>query len=77
MPPQNRKPTEAHPVGTVRKDLHRCNGCRKQYTVAVGTLFERSKIALNKWVLATFLLCSSMGGLPRELGERKKPYDKH
>jgi transposase-like protein len=37
--------------------------CREQFTVTVGTVFERSKIALNKWLLATFLLASSKKGM--------------
>ncbi|MEZ5693210.1 MAG: IS1595 family transposase [Altererythrobacter sp.] len=77
LPPQKRKPTKAHPGGTVRKGVIQCNDCRQQYTVTVGTVFERSKIALNKWVLATFLLCSSKRGmsghqLARMLGVTQK-----
>jgi hypothetical protein len=37
--------------------------CREQFTVTVGTVFERSKIALNKWLLATFLMTSSKKGM--------------
>jgi transposase-like protein len=42
-----------------------CNAkeCRKQFTVTVGTLFERSHIPLNKWLLAAFLICSSKKGI--------------
>src|ERR1019366_4520999 len=40
-----------------------CNGCKGQFTVTVGTVFERSKIPLTKWWLATFLLCSSKKGI--------------
>jgi len=40
-----------------------CNDCRKQYSVTVGTVFESSKIALHKWVLATYLLTSSKKGM--------------
>lgn len=77
LPPQHRKPTKAHPGGTVRKGVVQCNDCRQQYTVTVGTVFERSKIPLNKWVLATFLLCSSKRGisghqLARMLGVTQK-----
>lgn len=77
LPPQKRRPTKAHPGGTVRKGVIQCNDCRQQYTVTVGTVFERSKIALNKWVLATFLLCSSKRGmsghqLARMLGVTQK-----
>lgn len=46
-----------------RPGLYFCGHCRKQYTVTVGTVFERSKIALHKWVLATHLLCSSKKGM--------------
>ncbi len=48
-----------------RLGLYQCNskGCRKQFTVTVGTLFERSKIPLNKWLLAAFLICASKKGM--------------
>ncbi len=46
-----------------RPGLHFCGHCRKQYTVTVGTVFERSKVALHKWVLATHLICSSKKGM--------------
>ncbi|MEM7667041.1 MAG: IS1595 family transposase [Pseudomonadota bacterium] len=63
LPPQKRKATKAHPGGTVRKGVIQCNNCRKQYTVTVGTVFERSKVPLNKWLLATHLLCASKKGI--------------
>jgi transposase-like protein len=43
--------------------LYMCNACRKQFTVTVGTLFERSHIPLNKWLLALYLLMSSKKGM--------------
>ena len=46
-----------------RPGLLFCGACRAQYSVTVGTVFERSKIALHKWVLATHLLCSSKKGM--------------
>jgi transposase-like protein len=46
-----------------RDGYYQCNACRKQFTVQVGTLFERSHIALNKWLMAAFLLCSSKKGM--------------
>lgn len=63
LPPQQRKATKAHPGGTVRKGVVQCNDCRQQYTVTVGTVFERSKVALNKWLLVNHLLCSSKKGM--------------
>ena len=46
-----------------RPGLYFCGHCRQQYTVTVGTVFERSKVALHKWVLATHLICSSKKGI--------------
>jgi transposase-like protein len=46
-----------------RAGLLYCNDCKGQFTVTVGTVFERSKIPLTKWWLATFLLCSSKKGM--------------
>ena len=49
---------EAH-----RKGLFNCRDCRKQFSVTVGGVFERSHVALHKWVLATHLLTSSKKGM--------------
>lgn len=46
-----------------RPGLLYCNSCEGQFTVTVGTVFERSKIPLTKWWLATHLLCSSKKGI--------------
>ncbi len=46
-----------------RHGLYQCNACREQFTVTVGTVFERSKIPLTKWLAALFLLCSSKKGM--------------
>ena len=42
---------------------YHCKECRKKFTVRVGTLYERSKIPLHKWLLATHLLTSSKKGM--------------
>jgi transposase-like protein len=49
---------EAH-----REGLWKCKDCREQFSVTVGTVFERSKIALNVWLQAVYLLCSSKKGM--------------
>jgi transposase-like protein len=49
---------KAHRLG-----VYQCNACREQFTVTVGTVFERSKIALNVWLYATYLLCTSKKGI--------------
>jgi transposase-like protein len=48
-----------------RPGLWKCseNRCRKQFSVTVGTVFERSHIALNIWLQAFHLLCSSKKGM--------------
>jgi transposase-like protein len=56
-----------------RKGLYQCNDCRDQYSVTVGTVFERSKIPLHKWVLAAHMMESGKKGksakeLQRQLG---------
>ena len=48
---------------STRAGLIQCNACLKNFTVTVGTVFERSKIGLNKWLLATYLLSSSKKGM--------------
>ena len=48
---------------THRPGLWFCGDCRSQFTVTVGTVFERSKVPLHKWVLANHLLCSSKKGM--------------
>jgi transposase-like protein len=48
---------------TSREGYFQCNACRKQFTVQVGTVFERSHIPLNKWLMAAFLLCASKKGM--------------
>lgn len=46
-----------------RPGLLKCMACREQFSVTVGTVFERSKIGLSKWMLAVHLLCSSKKGI--------------
>jgi transposase-like protein len=46
-----------------RDGYYQCNACRKQFTVMVGTVFERSHIKLNLWLQAAFLLCASKKGI--------------
>lgn len=46
-----------------RPGLWKCKDCREQFSVTVGTVFERSKIPLNVWLQAVYLLCSSKKGM--------------
>ncbi|HEX4113066.1 MAG TPA: IS1595 family transposase [Stellaceae bacterium] len=60
-----------------RPGLYQCNACREPFTVTVGTLYERSKIPLHKWLAATQLLMAGKKGISsleisRLLGISKK-----
>src|ERR1700676_595160 len=48
-----------------RPGVYQCNEakCREQFTVTVGTVFERSKIPLTKWLAALFLMTASKKGI--------------
>ncbi len=60
-----------HLQGTAhRPGLLKCGSCREQFSVTVGTVFERSKIALNVWLQAVYLLCSSKKGMSSKQLER-------
>jgi transposase-like protein len=53
-----------------RPGLYKCADCYEQFTVTVGTVFERSKIALNVWLQAVHLLCASKKGMSAKQLER-------
>ena len=58
---------------STRPGVYKCNDCTKPFTVTVGTIFEDSKIPLNKWLMAYALINASKKGfsahqLHRQLG---------
>lgn len=50
---------------TTRAGLHKCyaQGCRKPFTVRVGTIFESSHLALHLWLQVIHLMCASKKGI--------------
>lgn len=46
-----------------RPGLYYCAACNGQFTVTVGTVMERSKIPLSKWLLAMHLMAASKKGM--------------
>lgn len=54
-----------HAYATKRAGVYRCaeKACRKDFTVTMRTVMERSKIALHKWLQAFHLMCSSKKGV--------------
>ncbi|HEV8588164.1 MAG TPA: IS1595 family transposase [Pyrinomonadaceae bacterium] len=60
---ESKSELKAKRVRKPRRGLWKCAGCRKPFTVTVGTIFEDSHIPLNKWVIAVHLLCASKKGM--------------
>jgi transposase-like protein len=46
-----------------RPGLYYCNECAGQFTVTVGTVFERSKVPLTKWWMAAHMMNSGKNGV--------------
>jgi transposase-like protein len=40
-----------------------CKGCRKQFSVKVGTIFEDSPIGLDKWLCAMWMIANDKNGV--------------
>ena len=54
-----------------------CKGCKKQFTIKVGTIMEDSPIGLDKWMTAAWLICNCKNGISsyeiaRDLGVTQK-----
>ena len=54
-----------------------CSGCRQYFSVRTGTVLERSKVSLRKWVYAIYLHLTSLKGvssmkLHRDIGVSQK-----
>jgi len=43
--------------------LWKCKGCKKQYSVKLGTIFEDSPLGLDKWLPAVWLIANSKNGI--------------
>lgn len=54
---------ETKRIGTRKDSFYRCNACLLDFTVRTGTIFERSKIPLNKWLYAMYLLVTARKGI--------------
>ncbi len=54
-----------------------CKGCRKQFSVKLGTIFEDSPIGLDKWLTAMWMIANCKNGISsyeihRDLGVTQK-----
>lgn len=57
--------------------IWKCKGCKKQFSVKVGTIFEDSPIGLDKWLPAVWLIVNCKNGVSsyeihREIGVTQK-----
>ena len=52
---------DAYYVKTRR--IWQCKGCKRQFSVKIGTIFERSPNGLDKWLTAVWLLTSAKNGI--------------
>ncbi|MFI4939200.1 MAG: IS1595 family transposase [Burkholderiales bacterium] len=55
---------------STRPGVYKCSDCREQFTVTVGTLFEDSKVGLDKWLTACYLMSCSKKGISSKQLER-------
>lgn len=56
---------------------YRCRDCRKHFSIRTGTVLAESRLPLQKWLLAIFMMTSARKGIPstqmaRELGITQK-----
>jgi transposase-like protein len=54
-----------------------CKGCKKQFTIKVGTIFEDSPLGMDKWMTAVWLVANCKNGvssyeIARDLGITQK-----
>jgi len=46
-----------------KEQRHHCNGCRKSFSVTVGTIFHHTHLPLQKWFLAISLILNAKKGI--------------
>lgn len=45
------------------KRTHKCGDCRKRFSIKVGTIFQDTKIPMQKWLMAVWLITSHTKGI--------------
>ncbi len=68
---------EAQRITPRKGGYYRCNACKKDFTVRTATIFERSHVPLDKWLMAMYLLMAARKGvsslqLGKEIGVTQK-----
>jgi transposase-like protein len=57
--------------GRNERFLWKCRGCKRQYTIRIGTVFEDSRIPLMHWCFAFWAACSSKKGVSAKQIQRQ------
>lgn len=52
-----------HPIQPRKTPLYHCNNCNKDFTVLMGTIFEGSKMPLQKWFMLITLMINAKKGI--------------
>lgn len=45
------------------KRTHKCGDCRRRFSIKVGTIFQDTKIPIQKWLMAVWLITSHKKGI--------------
>lgn len=61
---------ESEKVGFIKtRRTWQCKGCKKQFSVKLGTIFEDSPLGMEKWLPAVWLIANAKNGISsHELG---------
>lgn len=69
---------ESAEIGHIQsRRMYQCKGCRKQFSIKKGTIFEDSALPLDKWLGAIWLIANAKNGISsyevsRSLGVTQK-----
>src|SRR5260370_22461979 len=47
----------------LQRRVWNCNGCKKQFSAKVRTIFEDSPLGLDKWLTAVWMICNAKNGI--------------
>lgn len=60
---------ECNPIFITTRKIWKCRGCKRQFSIKVGTIFEDSSLSFGTWLPAMWLIANSKNGISsHELG---------
>jgi hypothetical protein len=54
---------EMNPIFLETRGIWKCRGCRKQFSVKVGTIMEDSPLSVEKWLAAIWMIANCKNGI--------------